>query len=61
MVAVEEMRGLAEVAGLHGDHRDLVLAELLPQHRRRALHGVLKGRIMLVMAKYVIALSYIAK
>ena len=54
MVAVEEMRGLAEVAGLHGDHRDLILAELLPQHRRRALHGVLKGRIMLVMAKYVI-------
>ena len=53
-MAVEEMRGLAEVAGLHGDHRDLILAKLLPQHRRRALHGVLNVRIMLVKGKYVI-------
>ena len=36
------MRGLAEVSGLHGDHRDVVLAKLLPQHRRSALHSVLE-------------------
>ena len=44
VVAVEEVRGLAEVARLDGDHRDLVLAKLLPQHRRCPLHGVLEKR-----------------